>query len=263
MSDNSTQNARVSPSINHLPIVGVDRIIAVASGKGGVGKSTTTVMLAHALAAQGQAVAILDADIYGPSIPQMLGINGQPDFENGLMQPLESAGIRCNSMGFLVPQNVATVWRGPMVSKALSKLARGTQWMPAGQSCKMLVDFPPGTGDVQLSMAQQMPLNGALIVTTPQQVAVNDARKAADMFTKLNVPILGVIENMSWFEDATSLKHFLFGSGGGQMLADELEVPLLAQIPQSPSMMQLLDQGNPPNSQLLTPYLNENLISVL
>ena len=238
------------PQINHLPLNGVDKIIAIASGKGGVGKSTTTVMLAHALAAQGQAISILDADIYGPSIPKMLGLKGQPELEEGLMIPPKNHSIACNSMGFLLPEDAAAVWRGPMVTKALAKLARGTKW----NSAKMLVDFPPGTGDVQLSMAQQVPLNGVILVTTPQAMALADARRAADMFQKVNIPILGVIENMSWFEDEAGYKHYLFGQGGGQQLADELKVPLLAQIPQLPALVGLMDAGQQPNGDAISLY---------
>lgn len=245
--------------INHQPLVGVDKIVAIASGKGGVGKSTTTVMLAHALAAQGQSVSILDADIYGPSIPRMLGLSGQPELEEGLMLPPQQHGIACNSMGFLMPEDVAAVWRGPMVTKALNQLARGTKW----DAARLLVDFPPGTGDVQLSMAQQVPLDGAIIVTTPQAVAVDDARRAANMFQKVNVPILGIIENMSWFEDDAGHKHYLFGEGGGAQLAAEIEVPLLAQIPQSMALRQAMDGGKPPSAEILSPYVNEMLISSL
>lgn len=231
-------------------------MIAIASGKGGVGKSTTTVMLAQALAAQGQPVAVMDADIYGPSLPRMLGISGQPELtENALMLPKRAHGIACNSMGFLVEEKTAAVWRGPMVTKALYQLARGTQWAPEGKpAVKLLIDYPPGTGDVQLSLAQQTPLSGAIIVTTPQAVAVADARKSADMFRKLNVPVLGVIENMSWFEDDSGQKHRLFGEGGGKALADEIGVPLLAQVPQIPAVMQAMEEGALPPSESLAVY---------
>ncbi len=244
-----------APQINHKPLLGVEQITVIASGKGGVGKSTTTTMLAHALAAQGQEVNILDADIYGPSIPQMLSLEGQPELEEGLMIPPRNYGIGCNSMGFLMPKDSAAIWRGPMVTKALAKLARGTNWgHQSAQASKLLVDFPPGTGDVQLSMAQQVPINGAIIVTTPQDVAVADARKAADMFQKVNIPILGVIENMSWFEAPDGTKHHLFGQGGGQALADAINAPLLAQIPQIPALVETMDKGAQPNSQWMALY---------
>ncbi|MDG1288017.1 MAG: Mrp/NBP35 family ATP-binding protein [Rickettsiales bacterium] len=242
------------PQINHLPLNGVERVIAIASGKGGVGKSTTTVMLAHALAAQGQSISILDADIYGPSVPRMLNLAGQPELEEGLMIPPANYGIGCNSMGFLLPEETAAVWRGPMVTKALAKLARGTRWTAQGEQTKLLVDFPPGTGDVQLSMAQQVPMDGVVIVTTPQDVAVADARKAADMFQKVNIPILGVVENMSWFEDAQGNHHALFGEGGGAKLAEAIDVPLLAQIPQIPALVTAMDRGAQPNSTEVSLY---------
>lgn len=249
------EKTRPAPQLNHQPVLGVERMIAIASGKGGVGKSTATVMLAHALAAQGQGVAILDADIYGPSIPKMLGLSGKPEQKDNLMQPLQAQGIRCNSMGFLLPDaKTATVWRGPMISKALYQLARGTKWAEDGQKVKLLVDFPPGTGDVQLSMAQQTPLDGALIVTTPQEVALADARKCADMFAKLNIPIVGVIENMSWFESPDGQRHYLFGEGGGRTLAHEIGVPLLAQVPQMPELMACVDAGKVPDAPIVAAY---------
>jgi ATP-binding protein involved in chromosome partitioning len=299
-----SQAPRKAPQINHQPLLGVNKVIVIASGKGGVGKSTTTVMLAHALAAQGQPVAILDADIYGPSIPKMLQVSGQPEIQEGLMIPHKNYGIACNSMGFLVPEESANVWRGPMVTKALNQLARGTLWNPSqGEGSKslisgegqadvsfisdlsnspspvsasasptspsgrgditLLVDFPPGTGDVQLSMAQQVPIDGAILVTTPQDVALADARKCGDMFRKLNIPIKGVIENMSWFEDASGQKHKLFGEGGGEALAKETGAPLLAQIPQRPDLLEAMDKGIQPKDELLALYLNHLLISSL
>ncbi len=242
------------PQINHLPLNGVERVFAIASGKGGVGKSTTTTMLAHALATQGQSISILDADIYGPSIPRMLNLTGQPELKDGLMIPPSNYGIGCNSMGFLLPEEAAAVWRGPMVTKALAKLARGTKWTPQGEQTKLLVDFPPGTGDVQLSMAQQVPMDGVIIVTTPQDVAVADARKAADMFEKVNVPIMGVIENMSWFEDEQGTRHNLFGAGGGEKLAEAIGVPLLAQVPQKPALVAAMDKGEQPELSAISLY---------
>lgn len=218
---------------NLSPVEGVKRIIAVASGKGGVGKSTTTVNLAHAAARDGLRVGILDADIYGPSIPRMLGLRGKkPEVEQGRFTPLEAQGIQAMSVGFLIGDDAA-VLRGPMITKTLVQLLRGTAW---NNLDILFIDLPPGTGDIHLSLVQQTPLSlnggGVIIVTTPQDVAVDDARKCAKMFGKVDVPVLGIIENMSWFEDPSGQKHYLFGEGGGAALATEAHVPLLAQIPQ-------------------------------
>ena len=218
----------------HEPIPYVRRIIAVASGKGGVGKSTVTVNLARAMQACGKRVGILDADIYGPSVPRMMALSGQPMIKNGKMIPLENHGIACMSMGFITGDEAA-VMRGPMISKTLTQLLRMSEW--ASKDAPMdtlLVDMPPGTGDIHLSMAQLVPLNGAIIVTTPQEIALLDARKCAKMFDKVNVPLLGVIENMS---------GSIFGSGGGKKLADEFSVPLLGSIPMNGDICEMSDQG--------------------
>lgn len=219
---------------NFDPVPHVRRIVAVASGKGGVGKSTTTVNLAHALAAQGLRVGILDADIYGPSIPRMLGLSGRPEIENNLMLPLEAHGIKAMSMQFITGDEAA-VLRGPMISKALHQLLRLTRWGDDKHPLDLLlVDMPPGTGDIHLSLAQQVPLDGAVIVTTPQEVALMDARKAAGMFEKLRVKRIGVIENMS---------GGMFGSGGGARLAQELGAPLLAVIGLEQALCETADAG--------------------
>ncbi|MDX2073114.1 MAG: Mrp/NBP35 family ATP-binding protein [Alphaproteobacteria bacterium] len=223
---------------NLTPIEGVQKIIAVASGKGGVGKSTTTVNLAHALAALGKKVGILDADIYGPSIPHMLGLPSvQPDIVNGKMQPAVAHGIRAMSMAFITGDEAA-ILRGPMISKSLQQMLRFTDW---GMLDVLLVDMPPGTGDIHLSMAQQVPLSGAIIVTTPQAVATMDAAKCAKMFEKVNVPLLGVVENMC---------GDVFGTGGGKKLADEFSVPLLASIPLDAEIREAGEQGAPAASAL-------------
>ncbi len=248
MSESRNQNSepRKAAVWNHEPLPGVGRVIAVASGKGGVGKSTTTVMLAQAMAAMGQRVGVLDADIYGPSMPRMLGLSGKPEVKNDKMVPLSAYGIVCNSMGFLLEESQAAILRGPMITKALYQLARLTEWNVQ----TLLVDMPPGTGDIHLSMVQQVPLNGAVLVTTPQEVAVQDARKCADMFRKVNVPILGVIENMSWLE-TTAGRIEPFGQGGGARLAAECGAPLLAKIPLLPELTELLDKGAKPTAEML------------
>lgn len=214
------------------PLPHVKRVIAVASGKGGVGKSTTAVNLAHALTAMGKRVGLLDADIYGPSLPRMMGLGKKPDVEGGKIVPLVAHGIACMSIGLMIGEDTAVVWRGPQVTKALQQMLRDVVWATETAPLDaLLVDMPPGTGDVHLSLAQQVPVNGAVIVTTPQDVAVADARKAIDMFRKVNVPIIGIIENMSGFADpATGKVHAIFGEGGGKRLAEASGVPLLGQV---------------------------------
>ncbi len=246
LSVTAVPTAHQAPSMPAVPapVEGVKRLIAVASGKGGVGKSTSAVQLAQAFMRLGKRAGLLDADIYGPSMPRMLGLMGagQPEIEGGKMLPPVARGISCMSVEFLF-QGQAAVLRGPIISKTLSQLLRATRWQQGGAPLDMLlVDMPPGTGDVLLSLAQNAPLDGALIVTTPQDVAVADARKAAVAFQKLRVPILGIIENMSWFE-AGGTRHALFGEGGGAALAREFGVPLLAQVPLEPSLREAGDRG--------------------
>lgn len=226
------------PSINHAPVQGVGRIIAIASGKGGVGKSTVTVNLAHALTAAGKRVGILDADIYGPSIPRMLGLDTyvKPEIADGLMVPPMAHGIRAMSMA-LVTGDQAAVLRAPMITKALVQFLRMTRWADAVHACDiLLVDLPPGTGDVTLSLAQNAKLDGVVIVTTPQDVAVIDADKCASAFHKLHVPILGIVENMAAFIAPDGSAHALFGAGGGAKLAAKYHAPLLGSLPLDPAI---------------------------
>jgi ATP-binding protein involved in chromosome partitioning len=232
-------------SINHAPLPQVGRIIAVASGKGGVGKSSVTVNLAHALTAAGKRVGILDADIYGPSIPRMLGLETyvKPEIIDGQMVPPTAHGIRAMSMA-LVTGDEAAVLRAPMITKALVQFLRLTRWAAADEPLDvLLVDLPPGTGDVTLSLAQNCKLAGLVLVTTPQDVAVIDADKCASAFHKLQVPLLGVVENMSYFVTSSGEALALFGEGGGAKLATKYHAPLLGKIPLDPALGACADAG--------------------
>lgn len=224
---------------------GVKNIIAVASGKGGVGKSTTAVNLALALAQEGAKVGILDADIYGPSQPQMLGLAGQqPESKDGqTMEPLEAYGVKANSIGFMVDVETPMVWRGPMVAQALDQLLGQTNWSDLDY---LVVDMPPGTGDVQLSMSQKVPVTGAVIVTTPQDIALIDARKGLKMFEKVNIPILGIVENMS-IHVCSNCGHaeHIFGEGGGAKMCADYGVEFLGSLPLELSIRQMADGGKP------------------
>jgi ATP-binding protein involved in chromosome partitioning len=211
------------------PIPGVKHIIAVASGKGGVGKSTVSTNLAIGLSRQGLSVGLMDADIYGPSLPTMMNINGRPIAnDEKKIVPLEAYGIQCMSMGFLVPDKEAIIWRGPMVMGAVRQFLHEVAWKDLDV---LVIDLPPGTGDAQLTMIQTVPLSGAVIVTTPQKVAVVDAERAISMFRKLDVPVLGLIENMAWMDLPDGTRTHPFGSGGGIRTAEAYETPLLAQVP--------------------------------
>ncbi len=225
------------------PIPGVKQVIAVSSGKGGVGKSTVTVNLACALMQQGARVGILDADVYGPNIPLMLDVTGAPEGTNESIQPFERHGIQVMSMGLLVPEDQPMIWRGPMLNKAIQQFMFQVAWKDLDY---LFVDMPPGTGDVQLTLTQNTDITGAVIVTTPQEVAVLDVKKAVRMFEKTSVRNLGVVENMSFFTPpGHSERYEIFGSGGGKRIEDEFGVPLLGQIPIGISVREGGDTGNP------------------
>ncbi len=225
-------------------VPGVKAIIAVASGKGGVGKSTTAVNLALALAASGRSVGLLDADIYGPSMPRMVGITGKPSSPDGKsLDPMQRFGLKVMSMGFMVDEETPMIWRGPMVQSALSQMLRDVNW---GDLDVLVVDMPPGTGDAQLTMAQQVPLAGAVIVSTPQDIALLDARKGLRMFQKVDVPVLGIVENMSYFAcPHCGERTEVFGHGGAQAEAERLGVPFLGAVPLHLAIRETSDSGSP------------------
>jgi ATP-binding protein involved in chromosome partitioning len=219
------------------------RVVAVSSGKGGVGKSTVTTNLAVALARQGYRVGIMDADVYGPNVPRMMGVNAPPPVVKEKIQPLAAHGVKVMSLGFLIDKDQPAIWRGPIVMKIVTQFLRDVAW---GELDVFLVDMPPGTGDAQLSLVQATHVHGAIIVTTPQEVSVGDARRGARMFERVGVPLLGIVENMSWFECPHCGKPTaLFGSGGGRRLADELGLPLLGEVPLDPQAMAGGDAGTP------------------
>jgi ATP-binding protein involved in chromosome partitioning len=233
---------RVQKELTPLP--NVKNILAVASGKGGVGKSTTSVNLALALQAEGAKVGVLDADIYGPSIPRMLGITGKPDSKDGQhLEPKIGHGIQAMSIGFMIEEDTPMIWRGPMVTQALTQLLNETNWVDLDY---LIIDLPPGTGDIQLTLCQRVPVSGALIVTTPQDIALLDAKKALKMFEKVEVPVLGIVENMA-LHTCSQCGHteHIFGAGGGERMAQQYDVPLLGSLPLDIHIREQADSGTP------------------
>ncbi|HET9033700.1 MAG TPA: iron-sulfur cluster carrier protein ApbC [Dokdonella sp.] len=247
---------RVQEGLTPLP--NIRNVIAVASGKGGVGKSTVAANLALALRAEGANVGILDADIYGPSQPRMLGLSGKPDTKDGSrIEPKLNHGIQVMSIGFLIEEDTPMIWRGPMVTQALQQLLSDTNWVDLDY---LIIDLPPGTGDIQLTLCQRVPVSGAVIVTTPQDIALLDARKALKMFEKVNVPVLGIIENMSTHICSNcGHEEHVFGEGGGARMAEQYEVPMLGSLPLDIRIREQADGGTPtvaamPESDLAARY---------
>ena len=241
MQDAPAQQRVPAPTPVAYPNLG--NIIAVSSGKGGVGKSTIAVNLAVALAKQGARVGLMDADVYGPNLPRMMGVNEPPMVINERIIPLEAHGVKLISLGFLIERDQPAIWRGPIVMKIITQFIRDVAW---GELDYFIVDMPPGTGDAQLSLVQATQVSGAIIVTTPQEVAVGDALRGVKMFERVTVPVIGIVENMSWFECPHCGKPSpIFGSGGGERLAREMELPLLGQVPLYPRVMEGGDTGAP------------------
>jgi ATP-binding protein involved in chromosome partitioning len=232
---------RPAPTPKSYPNLG--HVIAVSSGKGGVGKSTVATNLAVALAQRGVRVGLMDADVYGPNVPRMMGLSGPPSVVREKIVPHEAHGVKVISLGFLIERDQPAIWRGPIVMKIVTQFLQDVAW---GQLDYLIVDMPPGTGDAQLSLVQATNVHGVLIVTTPQEVSVGDALRGVKMFQRVNTPVLGIVENMSWFECPHCGKpSALFGTGGGERLAREVELPLLAQIPLYPRVLEAGDQGSP------------------
>lgn len=226
-----------------LQIPGIASIVAVASGKGGVGKSTIAVNLALGLSKLGLKVGLLDADIYGPSVPRLLGLKGSPETDGKKLQPMENYGIKCMSIGFMVDEETAMIWRGPMVQSALTQMMTDVAW---GEIDVLIVDFPPGTGDAQLTMVQRVPLAGAVIVSTPQDIALIDARKGYAMFEKTHVPVFGIVENMAYFiSPGSGEKSYIFGQGGARRMAEKLGCDFLGEVPLYMSIRETSDAGTP------------------
>lgn len=240
-------NVQSTPGGKTTPLPGIQNVIAVSSGKGGVGKSTVSVNLATALATQGFSVGLLDADIYGPNIPTMMGVTENPRLIKDPIKgesfiPPVSHKVKVMSMGFLIEGDQPVIWRGPMLHNILSQFTNKVEW---GELDFLIIDLPPGTGDVQLSLAQLIPLSGAVIVTTPQEVALQDVRKAMNMWDKVKVPVIGVVENMSFFTGDDGKKYYIFGQGGGEMLAKKFNTELLEQLPLLPAVREGGDEGKP------------------
>ena len=270
----TSEKTTKAPSQNQAPnqkqvIKGVKKIIAIASGKGGVGKSTLAVNLALALAQSGKKIGLLDADIYGPSIPKLLNFEGEPAIrKEGIFTPFKAHSLKIMSIGAMLEKHQAVIWRGPMVSSALRQLLLESDW---GELDILILDLPPGTGDIQISLVQQIKLDGAIIISTPEDLALNDARRALDMFKKTNVPILGIVENMSYFiAPDTGTRYDIFGHGGAQQAAKEIGVPFLGEVPLIMKIREGSDIGEPitissPNSAEAKPFFSiaKNLISEL
>ncbi len=243
-----------------MQLPGVKAIIAVASGKGGVGKSTVAVNLALALSKLGRRVGLLDADIYGPSIPRMMGLTGKPESKDGKkLLPKEKYGIRTMSIGYLVDEDTPMIWRGPMVQSALTQMMRDVEW---GELDVLVVDMPPGTGDAQLTMAQRVPLAGAIVVSTPQEIALIDARKGFAMFDKTHVPVFGIVENMAYFvSPGSGEKSYIFGEGGARRMAEKLGCDFLGEVPLHMTIREKSDSGEPvvataPDSDEAKPFID-------
>jgi ATP-binding protein involved in chromosome partitioning len=239
-----TANVTMRGGMGQQQVPGIRNIVAVGAGKGGVGKSTTSVNLAVALAGKGARVGLLDGDVYGPNVPQMLGVTVTPDLsEDKRIVPPQAFGIKVISMGMLVPKDQPIIWRGPMLHGAVQQFMRDVEW---GELDYLVVDLPPGTGDVALSMAQSVPMAGAVVVTTPQEVSLSDVRKAVGMFRQLNIPVLGVIENMSHFVCGHCHERTeIFGSGGGRRMAEEMQIPFLGEVPIDTRVRAGGDEGQP------------------
>ncbi|HBJ41619.1 MAG TPA: hypothetical protein DDZ20_12955, partial [Hyphomonas sp.] len=249
LSDEAMQQGNVPASTPKSSIPGISRILVVASAKGGVGKSTVAVNLAAAMAKAGMKVGLMDADIYGPSIPTMLGtVSAEPvtSAESGKLQPVEAFGMKTLSIGYLSDPDSPMIWRGPIVMSAITQMLNDAEWGTVDDPLDVLIiDTPPGTGDAQLTIAQRVPVTAALIVTTPQEVALADVRRGAAMFAKTEVPVLGIVETMSWFEDPAGNRHYLMGQGGGTATANALGLPVLAELPMLQAIREGGDSGKP------------------